>query len=82
MAWINLFADLRSLTREAKRIADALERAYPVPADAGAVDDDVLYYDEQKAALQEALDDMKKRGDAPADAELPTEEDDVLAGRD
>jgi DNA-directed RNA polymerase specialized sigma24 family protein len=66
----------RGQTRQLIRIADALDRIAPLPAEAGPVPpDEVDYYDEQKAAKQEALDMLKQAGLAGPDAMLPEEED-------
>lgn len=76
MAWINFFADLRALTIELRRCADALERAHPIPTEGDATEPVVSYYDEKRAALEDYIEHLRKTGQLPLDAELP-EEDNV-----
>lgn len=76
MAWINFFADLRALTVELRRCADALERAHPIPTEGDPAEPVVSYYDERRAAAEDYIEHLKQRGELPLDAELP-EEDNV-----
>jgi len=64
MSLFTLFADLRGLTREAKRIADALERAYPPLAPLSAYKaagaDDISYATDEGTAKQELIDELHR----------------------
>ncbi len=72
----SFFADLRGATAQLTRIADALDRAYPIPTEGDATEPVVSYYDEKRAALEDYIEYLRKTGQLPLDAELP-EEDNV-----
>lgn len=80
MGLFSFFADLRGATLELRRIADALDRAYPIPAE-GEGELTVSYHDAKRAALEDYVAHLKEIGELPPDAELP-EEENVSSSRD
>ena len=89
MSFFSFFADLRGLTKQAKRIADAMDRAYPIPRpeDTAAAElVDVSYASDEATALEELRAEARRLGildDEVAEGELsPEEAKDVLAKGD
>src|ERR1700751_5885788 len=72
MSLFPLFRDLRGLTKEARRLADALERAFPPTAPLSsykAADaDDISYATDEGTARQELLDELHRMETEEADA--------------
>jgi len=69
------FADMRGVVRELRRIADAAERAFPVPSSEPpeiTEADDITYASDEQTARQEMLAEAKRLGllDEAKEAEL------------
>ncbi len=63
MALFQVFADLKGVRHELRRIADALDRAFPVPPQPVPVtEEDVSYSDDEKLALEEAREEARRLG--------------------
>ena len=65
MSLFQWFADMRGVVRELRRIADALERAYPVPSnDPPEITeaDDITYASDEQTARQEMMAEAKRLG--------------------
>ena len=78
MSWLTLLVP-KSIAVELRRIADALERAYPVTRpDQPAVEEDVTYIDDDKIAKQQLRQELERLGVLPPvdplDEEMEPEE--------
>lgn len=80
MSLFNLFADLRGVRKELRRIADALDRAVPIPSpdQAGPTEgNDVSYASDESSARQELIDNALRAGYRWIDGELVEPEEEV-----
>jgi hypothetical protein len=65
MSLFTWLADFRPVTRELKRIADALDRAYPLPVAATtepADERDVSYSSDEESMRQQLLEEAARKG--------------------
>lgn len=66
MSWFSLFIDLKRTTHELRRIADALERAFPPPPPEPPPDTtppEVSYVDEEELARREMAEELRRLAD-------------------
>lgn len=63
MSLFTFFADLRGVSRELRRIADALDRAFPTTQPAAPAEpDDITYADDDRLAVEELREQARRLG--------------------
>ena len=64
MSWLTLLVP-KTVVTELKRIADSLERAYPIPTASPAADEDISYIEDDVMAKAQIRADLVKMGVVP-----------------